>query len=299
MDWDDLRFVLAVTRSGAALGAARALGVNQSTVIRRIAHIEAALGVSLFERLRQGYRPTEAGLRVAETAERVEAEVLALTGRMAAERRTVAGTVRLTCSDTVASRLVVPWLPDFHKTHPGVVIEIITSDTRLDLARGEAEIALRAGSSPEGAGVVARRMPYSGWNLYCSRGYAEAHGAPASPEEIAGHPVIGMEGQMAALQPVAWLAAQAEPGSIRFRSNSLTGLIANLRADMGLAMLPCVMGDGEPDLVRCLPPLPELDSEVWLIVREDLKAAPHVRAFADFLAERMHQNRALMTGRPG
>ena len=298
MDWDDLRFVLAVTRSGAALGAARALGVNQSTVIRRIAQLETALGTRLFERQRQGYRATEAGLSVSETAERMEAEVIALSHRMAAEQRALGGTVRLTCSDTIASRLVVPWLPSFQKTHPGVTIEVISSDERLDLARGEADIAVRAGSSPEGAGVVARRMPYSGWNLYCSRAYAEERGAPATVVEIADHPVIGMDGRMATLAPVIWLAERASPDAIRFRSNSLTGLVANLKANMGLAMLPCVMGDGDSDLLRCLPPMPELDSEVWLIVREDLRTAPHVRAFADFVAERMQANRAIMTGRP-
>ncbi|HEX5379363.1 MAG TPA: LysR family transcriptional regulator [Phenylobacterium sp.] len=296
MDWDDLRYMLAVARSGSALSAARVLGVNQSTVIRRIVQAECAVGAQLFERQRTGYRLTELGRQVVETAERVEAEITTLTNLLEAQQRALGGVVRLTLSETLANRLVAPGLLQFQKRYPAVLVELITEDRRLDLARGEADIALRAGSRPEGAGVVARRMPDAAWNLYCSRAYAAENGAPARREEIPGHAIIGMEGRMAGLPAPLWLQASAPDTFIRFRSNSLTNLVSNLRAGLGLATLPCFVGDGEPDLMRCLPHIPELDSEVWLVIREDLRATPHIRAFADFLADYVHGQRARLSG---
>jgi DNA-binding transcriptional LysR family regulator len=262
LDWDDLRFVLAVSRTGSALGAGRALEVNQTTVVRRIAQIEEALGAELFERLQKGYCPTALGRCVAETAERIEAEVLALESTVAAARRELGGAVRVTTSETLANRIVAPCLLAFRRLHPGVRIEVVTADHRLDIARGEADVALRAGSRPEGGGIVARRMPSAAWSVYCSRAYAAEHGAPTTREEIARHAIVGMEGPMAQLPGPLWIDGAAPGAEIRFRSNSLTNLVSSLKAGLGVAALPCFVGDGEPDLVRCMPPPPALDSEL-------------------------------------
>jgi DNA-binding transcriptional LysR family regulator len=145
-------------------------------------------------------------------------------------------------------------------------------------------VALRANSRPEGAGIVARRLPDAEWTVYCSRGYAAERGAPGCREAIAGHDIIGMEGLMARLPGWLWLAASAPEAAIRFRSNSLTNLVVNLKAGLGLGALPTLIGDAEPELLRCFPPPPELRAEMWLVVREEIKAHPHVRAFTDFLA---------------
>ena len=296
MDWDDLRFVLEVRRTGSALGAAQVLGVNQSTVVRRIAHIEETLCQTLFERKQSGYVPTAQGICVSETAERMEGEVRALESSLIAARRTLTGVVRLTTSETLANRLVAPWLASFQKLHPGVRIELFADDRRLDVARGEADIALRAGSRPDGAGIVIRRLPDAAWSVYCCRAYASEHGVPASRDDLRRHSIVGMEGQMATLPGPAWISEAAPDAEIRFRSNSLTNLVSNLRAGLGVASLPCFVGDNEPDLVRCFAPPPELNSEMWLIVREDLKGAPHIRAFADLLVDHVNSLRARLTG---
>jgi DNA-binding transcriptional LysR family regulator len=299
MDWDDLRFVLAVRRAGSALAAAQALGVNQSTVMRRIDHIEETLGIALFERKQSGYRATAQGIAVAETAACVEAAIGDLRRAIAAEQRTLAGTVRFTTSETLANHVVTPFLPLFQKTHPNVRIELFADDRRLDLARGEADVALRAGSRPDGARIVMRRMPDAAWSVYCSKAYADEHGAPASRADIVRHAILGMEGQMATLPGPRWIAEAAPNAEIRFRSNSLVNLVSNLRAGLGVASLPCFVGDAEPELVRCFPPPPELNSEMWLIVREDLRSVPHIRAFADFLAAYLLSIRARMAGAEG
>jgi DNA-binding transcriptional LysR family regulator len=287
---------LEVRRSGSALAAAGKLGVNQSTVMRRIAQIEADMGVELFERKQSGYVPTVNGMCAAETAERIEREVLDLQNTTAAEQRALTGVVRLTASELFTNFVVVPCLLSFQNLNPGVRVDLIAEDRRLNLARGEADIALRAGSRPDGAGIVMRRMPDAAWAVYCSRAYAKEHGMPASREEIRNHAIVGMDGPLARIPGALWLSEAAPNAPVRFRSNSLMNLVSNLRAGLGVAALPCIVGDGEAAFVRCFPPPPELNAELWLIVREDLKSAPHVRAFADYLASYLRSIGARLAG---
>lgn len=284
VEWDDLRYVLAVARAGSALRAARDLGVNQTTVIRRLDALEEKLGIQLFDRQRSGNTLTAAGRTVAEAAERMEQEAKGLESALAAQQRSLTGSVRVTTSETIAARIVAPSLREFQKLHPGVSVEMIISDERLDIARGDADVALRANSRPEGAGIVARRMPDAEWTIYCSRGYAAERGAPKCRDEIPGHDIVGMEGRMATLPGWLWLAASAPQTQIRCRSNSLTNLVVNLKAGLGVGALPTLIGDMEPELQRCFEPPQELNAEMWLIVREEVKAHPHVRAYTDFLA---------------
>ena len=286
LDWDDLRFVLAVSRTGAALGAARALGVNQTTVTRRLAHIEAALGVDLFERHQSGYRLTALGKRVAQTAEAVEAQVLHLESELDAGKRVVSGSVRFTCPETVANHLVAPWLLDFRRLHPEIRIEVINADRMLDLSKGEAEVGLRLGAPRSGAVVVARRLPDCLWAAYTSRSYARERGTPSGPAALAGHALVGLEGDQSRLPSAVWFENLVGADRIAVRCNSLSNALHSLRAGLGVGMMPCVIADTEPELVRCFAPPPELNAEAWVIVRDEVKSAPHVRAFVDFLVAR-------------
>ncbi|MGD9922254.1 MAG: LysR family transcriptional regulator [Pseudorhodoplanes sp.] len=296
IDWSDLRFVLAVARAGSALRAAQALGVNQTTVMRRITQLEAVIGETLFERRQSGYHPTPLGARMTVVAGRIEDEVTALEIAIGAEQRQLSGRVRLTTSEALASQLVAPLLADFRKQHSGIVVELFADDRRFDLARGDADIALRTGSRPDGAGVVARRLPNVTWSVYCSASYAEEHGAPASVDTLDGHPILDIDGALAGRPAPLFLIRAAPNSRVSARSNSLGNLVSALKAGLGIAMLPCLIGDADPELVRCLPPVEELDSEMWLIVREDVRSAPHVRAFADFLAARIQAMRAQLAG---
>ena len=284
MDWDDLRYVLAVARAGSALRAAHALKVNQTTVARRIAHMEAAVGAALFESKQNGQMLTPLGKNIAAAAERMESEVVALQSAIAAQQRMLSGSVRFTSSEGYASRVIAPCLIEFRKQYPHITVELFIDDRRLDIARGEADVAVRAGSKPEGAGIVAQRLPDAHWTVYCSRAYAEEHGVPARPDDLNKHAIVGLEGAMANLPAFLWLKQVAPDANISARSNSLTSLASALKAGLGVGPLSCFIGDTEPDLLRCFPPIRELDAEVWLIIREEIRHAPHVRAFVDFLA---------------
>jgi DNA-binding transcriptional LysR family regulator len=284
VEWDDLRYVLAVARAGSALRAARDLGVNQTTVIRRLDALEEKLGTPLFDRQRSGNTLTAAGRTVAEAAERMEQEAKGLESALAAQQRNLSGSVRLTTSEVLAARFIVPGLKEFRREHPNVTVELLVSDERLDIARGDADVALRGGSRPEGAGVVGRRLQDVHWTVYCSRSYAAERGAPSCREEIPGHDIVALEGRMAQLPSSQWLAAAAQGGPIRYSSNSMSNLVTTLKSGLGLGALPTIVGDAEPELQRCFEPPKELVSELWLIVREEIRTHPHVRAFADFLA---------------
>lgn len=284
MQWDDLRYVLAVARAGSALRAASVLGVNQSTVLRRLDALEAALGSPVFERSTSGQVLTRVGRLVAEAAESMDEHARGLESAIEAQRRTLVGSVRFTTSEVLAGRLVTPCMRAFHALYPGVPVELITADERLDIARGEADVALRAAARPEGAGIVAQRLPDLDWTIYCSREYAADRGLPATRDALRGHDLVGLEGRMGQLPGWRWLSTSAPGAAVPVRSNSFVSLVSNLKAGLGLGALPTIIGDAEQDLVRCLPPPPELKAELWLIVREELKGVPHVRAFADFLA---------------
>jgi DNA-binding transcriptional LysR family regulator len=296
-DWDDLRFVLAVARAGSALRAARLLNVNQTTVTRRIAQIEQAIGAALFESRQNGQVLTPLGQVVADGAAKIEVEVLALQSEIQARRRTVAGSIRFTSSEVFANWIVAPFLRSFRQKCPDVTVELIAADRRLDLSRGEADVALRAASRPDGGGVVARRLPDGAWAPYCSRGYAEEHGLPADIDALDRHSIILVEGQMSQLPAFQWLMRVAEKATVSTRSNSLTNVLSAAKAGLGIGMLPCFVGDAEPDLCRCLPSVPELNAEVWLVIREDVKQAPHVRAFVDCLAAHMEALRPRLLGK--
>lgn len=287
LDWDDLKFVLAVARTGAALSASHGLKVNQTTVTRRIARIEAVLGSALFDKQQSGYRLTEVGQRVAAAAEVIERQVHDIESDLASRKRLVSGLVRFTCPETVASHMVAPWLRDFLRLHPDVRIEVINSDAMLDLGKGEADVAMRIGAEPTGAGVVARRLPDRLWAAYCSRTYARERGMPSVPEDMRQHALVGLEGAQARLPSSLWFEALVGSERIPLRCSSLSNVVQTVRAGLGIAMLPCSIGETQPELIRCLPPVPELNAQTWMIVRGEMKSAPHVRAFVDFLTVRL------------
>jgi DNA-binding transcriptional LysR family regulator len=296
IEWDDMRFVLAVSRSGSALGAARALGVNQTTVVRRVTRLERQMGTALLERRQRGHGLTSVGERVAVAAQRLEQEVLTLENAIGGQRRMVAECVRLTTSEALANVLVAPFLRKLRQRHPRITVELVLGDRKFDIAGGEADLAVRGGSRPRGTGIVARRLPDVAWAAYCGTSYAQEHGVPDTPAALDGHIVIGPEGAMTTFPGALWLKRVASRARISARSNSLTNLAQAVKAGLGIAVLPCILADSDPVFIRCTPPIPELDAELWLIVREAIKREPHVRAVADLLSEYVESLRSDLAG---
>jgi len=298
-DWNDLRYFLAVARTGSTLAASRALNVNQTTVARRIGVLERAVGMKLFDKRQSGYALTEAGVDLRATAERVEVEANAFAEQAGAMWRRISGVIRVTTNEGLANTVMAPALSAFRRLHPEVRVDLVVDERRLDLTRGAADVALRTGSRPTESGLVARRLTPMAWAAYCSRDYAERRGCPSSVDTLCRHAVIGAEGPIAALPGWNWLREAAPDAEVVARSSSLTNLISAVKAGLGVTVLPCFLADSDADLVRCIGPISGVQSDLWLLTREDARDVRRVRAFIDFLAAHVAAMRPLLAGKAG
>lgn len=287
LDWNDLRFFLAVADQGSTLAAGRALRVSQTTVARRIAALEEALGLTLFEKRQAGYVLTPAGEGLIDRARSVEEAAESFGETSAALARDSSGMVRITTQEIFANTLLAPMLRELHELHPQIVIEIDTQQELLDLGAGEADISLRSTASEQPAGVVGRSLCTDDWTLYCSREYADRHGIPRTRDDLKRHSIIGGGGGKLWLHYEAWLRSLGLEGQVAMHHASSTGLLSAIRSGFGIAVLPCVVADAEPDLVRCIPPRDDHNRQLWLLTHERVRHTPRVRLVIDFLYERL------------
>jgi DNA-binding transcriptional LysR family regulator len=192
MEKSDWHIFLAVVRNGSTLAASRHLKVSQSTVSRRIEVLETALGLKLFERRPSGYALTDSGVALVPRAEAIERAVEDALTFARQQKRGLSGQIRFTTLAAFGQTFMVPAIRDFRLAYPGIQVELVPSEAVLDLAAGEADVALRAGARPADPDLVARRVLDDGWSIYCSRAYAEKSGIPGSGAELATHAVIGL-----------------------------------------------------------------------------------------------------------
>jgi DNA-binding transcriptional LysR family regulator len=293
--WDDLRHFLAFVRAGSMQAAAKALGVNQSTVQRRIAEFEGHIGRRLVERHLGGYRLTELGGELRTAAEDVEAAVTAFERHLAASDKGLTGTVRLTCGSTVADRLRrTPLIDAFHARYPGFRVELVISDRRLDLAKGEADIAIRVGE-PTDETLVCRKITEVSWSVYASRAYVERHDRPDSLQDLQRHLIVDCDGTIANYPGARWMRSVAPYATVATRSDHWQGLMLAVKAGAGLAALPHFQGDCESELVRVIDDT-GLVLPFYLLLHRDMQHTPRVRAFADFVASEIKSFRAILSG---
>lgn len=286
VDWNDWRYFLSVARSGSTLAAARDLRVSQTTVARRIAALEQALSLALFERRPGGYATTEAGQGLVAHAEGLEASALAIEQKARAHGREASGTVRLSAEDIFNIGLISPQIPALHQRYPAIRIELDSTPGLRDLGAGEADIALRSTTTAQPAGIVGRVICRDDWTLYCSRDYAARRGLPASVEDLRNHEIIGGGGGQLAREYGAWLTQAGLLDRVTIEQSTAIGLLTAARTGLGIAVLPCIIADAEPDLIRCVPPLEE-SRQLWLVTHERVRHNPAVRAVIDFLYERL------------
>ena len=287
LDWNDLRYFLAVARTGSTLAAGRDLRVSQTTAARRVAALEAALGLTLFERRQAGYSLTEAGEALLEHARGVESAAASLADAAGGLARDAGGVVRLTTEEIYAVTVLGPILKELGEKHSNIRIELDTSEDIRDLAAGAADIALRTVKEPSGGGLVGRRVGTTHWTIYCSRAYAAAHGAPRSRRALHGHRLIGGGGRNVSRVYAEWLKQNELDDAVAMHHDSQTGLLAAVRSGFGLAALPSFVADLDPDLLCCLPPARGLQWDLWLLTHERLRHAPRIRVVMEFLAERL------------
>jgi DNA-binding transcriptional LysR family regulator len=295
LDWNDLRHFLAVARHGSTLAAAKALGLNQSTVHRRLSELERQLGRRLVERHPSGYRLTAVGKELQPLAERVETAVLDLERRAASSDVDLLGVVRVTCPETVGYRMMkTPLLDAFRARYPGLRIELIMVDRVLDLRKGEADIAFRT-AAPQDNALISRKLADVAWAMFGSQSYVSKHGQLERLEDINKHAVIGFGGLIADHPAGRWLRSVAPEARVAAICTTTPALLLAVKSGAGLAPLPVAAVENEPDLVQ-LGVAPVLTLHFHLVFHRDMRRTPRVRAFCDFVTEEIQAFRQLLGG---
>lgn len=291
LDWNDLRYVLAVCQEGTLSGAARKLSVNHSTVFRRINTIEEMLGVRLFERFKNGYAMTEAGAAVLETGERIENEIHSLSHKLIGRDLRLHGSLRIAAPDALAAKILTPHLAEFSRNYPKIKLELLIANSHLNLTKREADVAVRATMSPPQASI-ARRVCTLATTVYGS----VSHLATRSKLPFEEYCWLMPDDELAYLPAVSWLDDFCPRANIVLRSNSFLNLLEAARQGHGVVPLPCFLADPAPDLERLFEPVAALASEVWILTHPDLRRTARVRAFVDFLRNALLGDIALIEG---
>lgn len=298
LDWTDLRYVMAVDRARTFTAAARALGVNQSTVTRRIAALQAALGARLVERRGGEHVLTPLGERLRPMLATMEEQALALERATHGLDARPAGTVRLTTTEMLAARLVAPALGRFRDVAPDVDLEIDSTPRTLDLGRREADIALRI-ARPRQESLVARRIGSLGFALYAAPAYLARRGEPRPGASFAGHDLIADDETNAWSAELKWMAAMTRGARVVVRMASWQGRTRVVESGAGISVLPCLLGDASKRLVRLGRRADVLRRELWLLVHRELRHVARIRVVLDFIADLADERAAQLTGDAG
>jgi DNA-binding transcriptional LysR family regulator len=291
LNWDEFRIVRAIAEAQSLSGAAELLGLNHSTLFRRLAAMEARLGLRLFDRERSGYRPTAAGEDMVALATLMGDTIAEFERRVSRNDLKLSGRVRVTTLTSLGALVMPAISAALAAAHPGLHVEVILSESLLDLERGEADVALRYLKGPPPESLAGKRVAPLPWALYAVPALTTEDGAPApsahwiAPSENCGPPQVRR-----------WLDRHVESWR-RSATASSDMLIADLAArGLGVALLPCYLGVAKPALRRAGKADPELDGELWLVAHERALRTPRVRAVYDFLAAELERRRPWFEG---
>lgn len=285
MDWNDLRYVLAVARRRTLAAAGRDLNVDSTTVGRRLLAIEGQLGTRLFERTSDGFEPTHTGEITIARAEEIEIQTLALLREVEGSDSRIEGPVRITALDMLLDDLIIPRLPQLWTQHPGLELTLVSDIRLFDLSRREADIGIRY-SKPTHADLVGRRLGRQATGLYVAREF-EIGDSP---------PLITLPKELAEIKEARALHEYFPRGRIVARANTESHMMALVLAGVGIGLLDCFSADADPRLRRAVAD-PVLTDEIWAIVHVDMHRAKRVRAVIDFITEIVAEESDRLEGR--
>ena len=296
LDWSDLRFALAVGNAGSLAGAARKLGVNHTTVLRRLDALEEHLGARLFERHRSGYHPTEAGVMLLDLARRMADQADEIERQVLGRDRELTGPLRVTTAFVIMEHLLPHPLASFARRYPGIEVEVVENAFLVDLsrrhadqaqnwARLEADVALRL-SANVAEHLVGRQLGMTHCRVYAMRG------APGMPQEITPLPTLIREAPWVAFERDAhsrvydrWMRQQLAQADVRLRVDIFNAMVAMIRTGVGVGVLPTFMQASHPDIVPVSEPIAELSVPVWMLTHPDLRETARVRAFMQHVGD--------------
>lgn len=286
LDWDDLKVFNAVVATGSLSGASGKLGVNHSTVFRRVQRLESSVGARLFDRLPEGYVLTPVGEEFKAHAERIGDEVNALQLKLSGADFKPGGTIRLTAPDNIAYTYLPEYLEKFCRIYPDIRIELVVGGTSLDLTRREADVAVRATKKPP-EHLIGRKICSLRWAFYASPAYREANGGPQRQADLKTHTLIGGEGATASLPAMRWLEKR-HAEQIVARCNTLNAMSALAAAGLGIALLPD--DQCKPELERLFPLRPAECSDLWILTHPELRNTERIRLLVKHLVTSMRED---------
>lgn len=287
MDWNDLRDFLAISRHRTLSAAADALGVQQSTMGRRLKALEARVGAKLLQRTSSGFVLTAAGEAILNSVERIETETQAVERAISGKDVRLEGIVRLAAVEDLTVQILTPILAEFYAQYPGITLELITDMRELSLLNGEVDVALRLSRFTQSE-LVARKVADCAFGVYASAAYLEARGWPDFARGAADHRLLLPPQELNGSPQAHWLASMTEAARIALRANSFAMLVAASESGMGVVCLPRFLGDAAA-LTLLETPTAAPTRELWLGVHPDLRAAPRFRAITEFLAAGLKQ----------
>lgn len=282
MDWEDIRYFVALTRHGSLSATARALRVNHATVARRVGNLEQHIGKTLFDRGAEGYGLTTDGKALMEQALAMERAATSFARHVEGDEDQ-AGLVRLTAGRTLAEWFLVDRLYGLHQRHPLIDIELVGDMRVLSLARREADIALRFGA-PKDSELAARRVGTVFFSLYVATRWQH------EPDALTTLPVCGFDKEEVTIPEAVWLDQAFKGRRFAFRGSQASQAAA-CRAGFGIALLPNYLAGSDRQLVKIESPIPPLEREIWLLIRQDLKKLPRMRVVIDYLVDIFRQER--------
>jgi DNA-binding transcriptional LysR family regulator len=295
MNWNDVRYFLAVTRHGGLTGASSEVKASPSTVARRVETLEAALKTRLFERKPDGYQLTEGGRAMVAKAMAIEAAMHELEDGFCGQDGRVSGTVRIVTVDTLAHHLVMPNLPVLQDAYPDLSLGIAVNATSFArIPHGEADIGLRL-CRPEQGNFVVRRIGTIAFGLYGSKDYLARHPIPED-QPIAGHRLITWGDPLSFLALPKTLRSWVESGIANLTVDSMQAQLLAMKAGNGLGVLPCILADSEEQLVRIRPDLCQQEEGVWLVVHEAVRDMKRIRVVCDFLETIVRHGQSALSG---
>ncbi len=292
MAWDDLRYVLAVAEQGTLSGAARALGVNHSTVMRRLSAFQSKKGVQVFERTGGGYLLTPEARHLLASLRLIDDQVNALDRSLARLGLELEGPVRITTSDTIALACLARHVADFQAHHAGTNVELNISNSYVDFRKREADITVRpAGALPPD--LVGERACDLLLHVYATPSYLQRHHR-SSPSA---HHWLGVAPPLATTMVGEWERRTLPDSAILMRSNSFVGLCGVAESGLGLALLPCCLGDPSPNLVRAEIFPETLTTSIWVATHKDMRGSAKVQSVLTWFVEAIAKDADLFEGR--
>jgi len=293
LDWNDLKYLLALKRAGTLAAAARELGVDHSTVSRRLSALEEEIGNTLFRRTPDGLVFTEAGEAAAVTAEAMERTTSGLLSKLAGADDRDEGVVRLTIPEGFIPR-VAQELTRLHQAHPGLTVELLSNVAALDLLRGEADVALRL-FRPTQQGLVVRLLGKVGWSLYASETYVARKGVLSSVGDLRGHQLIAYDEGLKNSPGQRWFDEHAPEATVVMRGGSMRGVQLAIAQGLGIGAMPCFVAANDPGLRRVTPET-IASGEAHLVTTPDLQKVKRIRRVMDGLGAMYERDRALYEG---